>query len=118
MKKRWLRASALCLALVLTVLAVGALNFDLSGDGKTNVWDLQLLFKKGDTADANEAKDSNYESSGILCLKIAKNAVNAAYKTAEEDQQKNLYPQRKIFKLLGVLYLFRHNYTSVKNQVA
>ena len=55
MKKIWTRLCALCLALVMLVLAVGALSFDLSGDGKTNVWDLQILVNKGEKDKMNEA---------------------------------------------------------------
>ena len=46
-KTRWIRGIALSLALVLLVTVVGALSFDLNGDGKTNVWDLQLAINQG-----------------------------------------------------------------------
>ena len=53
-KTRWMRGIALVLALVLLVGVVGALTYDLNGDGKTNVWDLQLIVNKSET-DAYEA---------------------------------------------------------------
>ena len=43
------RLLALCLALVCLVSVVSALSFDLSGDGKTDVWDLQLAVNEGKT---------------------------------------------------------------------
>lgn len=49
MKKKtlWSRLLTLGLAFVMLLGAVGALNFDLSRDGKTNVWDLQLAVNNG-----------------------------------------------------------------------
>ena len=50
MKKNWARWLAACLALVLLIGTVAAnINFDLNGDGKTNVWDLQLAINGGKT---------------------------------------------------------------------
>ena len=47
---RWTRAIALCLAILLiSTVAAAALNFDLNGDGKTDVWDLQLALNGGKT---------------------------------------------------------------------
>ena len=54
-KTRWIRGIALILALVLLVGVVGALSFDLNGDGKTNVWDLQLAFYQGKTQEEQAA---------------------------------------------------------------
>ena len=54
-KTRWIRGIALCLSLVLLVGVVGALSYDLNGDGKTNVWDLQLAFNQNKPADEKAA---------------------------------------------------------------
>ena len=54
-KTGWIRGLALVLALVLLVTAVGALNYDWSGDGKTNVWDLQLGINDNKTEEEQAA---------------------------------------------------------------
>ena len=46
--KFWLRALALCLAVACTLTIVAALSYDRNGDGKTNVWDLQLAVSKNE----------------------------------------------------------------------
>ena len=48
-KIKFTRLLALCLAMVCLVSLVSALSFDLSGDGKTDVWDLQLAVNQGKT---------------------------------------------------------------------
>ena len=56
MKKTWTRIVAACLALVLLVGTVAAaLNFDLNGDGKVNVWDLQAAVNQLLSADDQAA---------------------------------------------------------------
>lgn len=57
MKKRtlWSRLLTAGLALVMLLGVVGALEFDISNDGKTNVWDLQMLINEGRTADSEAA---------------------------------------------------------------
>ena len=54
-KNKITRLIALCLAFVCLVTLVSALSYDLSGDGKTNVWDLQLAVNQGKTEDFNAA---------------------------------------------------------------
>ena len=54
-KMRWIRAVALGLALVLLVGMVGALSYDRNGDGKTNIWDLQLMLNSGEAAQERAA---------------------------------------------------------------
>ena len=54
-KTRWMRVATLCLAFVMLVSVVGALSFDKNGDGKTNVWDLQLLVNGGEQEKTQEA---------------------------------------------------------------
>ena len=49
-KSTWTRMLALCLALVCLVSAAAALTYDLNGDGKTNVWDLQTAVNEEKTA--------------------------------------------------------------------
>ena len=51
--KRMGRWIAGCLAFVLLVSTVAAatLNFDRNGDGKTNVWDLQMVLSGGGSAE-------------------------------------------------------------------
>ena len=49
-KSTWTRMVALCLALVCLVSAAAALTYDLNGDGKTNVWDLQTAVNEEKTA--------------------------------------------------------------------
>ncbi len=46
-KKIWFRIVTLSLAMLLLVTSAGALSYDLNGDGKTNVWDLQLALNMG-----------------------------------------------------------------------
>ena len=51
MKNRlWFRIGTICLAVVMLLSVVAALSYDLSGDGKTNVWDLQLAINQNKTA--------------------------------------------------------------------
>lgn len=66
--KRMGRWIAGCLAFVLLVSTVAAatLNFDRNGDGKTNVWDLQMVLSGGSSAEdqkaaLNEALDGGDE---------------------------------------------------------
>ena len=54
MNKKFTRILALCLAAVCLFGTVAALSFDKNGDGKTNVWDLQLLADSDDEAAALE----------------------------------------------------------------
>ena len=54
-KTGWIRGLALALTLVLLVTAVGALSYDWSGDGKTNVWDLQLGINNNKTEEEQAA---------------------------------------------------------------
>lgn len=54
-KMNGIRTIALCLAVVLLVTAVGALTYDQNGDGKTNVWDLQLMFNSGKSQEEQTA---------------------------------------------------------------
>ena len=49
-KNRWSKAAALVLTLALLVGMVGALSYDRNGDGKTNVWDLQMMINGGESA--------------------------------------------------------------------
>ena len=64
MKKRWIRAFALCLCAVLLISAVSAsttYTLDLSGDGLVNVWDIQVA--------VNENKEKAHQEAivtGIL----------------------------------------------------
>lgn len=50
-KNRWVKGLSLCLTLVLLLTTVGALSYDFSGDGKTNVWDLQVAINDGKTTE-------------------------------------------------------------------
>jgi len=56
--RKWLRITALVLAMVCLVSAVFAATFDasldLSGDNKINVWDIQLAVNDGKTEDARK----------------------------------------------------------------
>lgn len=54
-KMNGIRTIALCLAVVLLVTAVGALTYDQNGDGKTNVWDLQLMINDGKSQEEQAA---------------------------------------------------------------
>ena len=54
-KNRWSRPVALALVLAMLVTAVAALSFDLNGDGKTNVWDLQMAINQGKTQEEKAA---------------------------------------------------------------
>ena len=47
--KSWLRIAALCLVAVLLMSTVSASTYtlDLSGDGKVNVWDVQVAVNDG-----------------------------------------------------------------------
>ena len=51
MKKRtlWSRLLSLGLAVAMLLGVVSALTYDFSGDGKTNVWDLQMAINQGKT---------------------------------------------------------------------
>lgn len=56
--RRWIRAIALCLSIVLLVSIASAATtytLDLSGDGKVNVWDLQVAVNQSKEADHQEA---------------------------------------------------------------
>ena len=53
--KKLIRIGAFCVALSLLVTLAAALAFDLNSDGKTNVWDLQLLFNQAGSADDQAA---------------------------------------------------------------
>lgn len=57
MKIRWNRLVALCLVVASLIGAVtgAGLNYDLNGDGKINVWDLQTAVNEGQDADEKEA---------------------------------------------------------------
>ena len=55
MKTRWIRAVALSLTVVMLLGVVQALSYDLNGDGKTNVWDLQLAITQGKTQQEQDA---------------------------------------------------------------
>ena len=48
-KNKLTRLLALCLAVVCLIGVVGALSYDLNGDGKTNVWDLQTAVNSSKT---------------------------------------------------------------------
>ena len=83
-KKKLIRVLAAALALVCLVTAVGALSYDRNGDGRTNIWDLQLVDKGQHEEALKEAlggedelnpKDGVYEIYTILGLKnMAKHA--------------------------------------------
>ena len=95
--KKWTRVLALVMALVctLTVVAAGEIgSFDMNGDGKVTVWDLQVLFNNqskdydaalkqvlgghGDELNPNE--NGEYEIYTELGLRnMARNAANADY---------------------------------------
>ena len=47
MKKRTIRFAAICLTIALLLSVVAALSFDLDGDGRTDIWDLQLAINQG-----------------------------------------------------------------------
>jgi len=55
--KKGIRLGAILLVLSLLVGLVAALSYDLSGDGKTNVWDLQLALNQGKTDSYAEAME-------------------------------------------------------------
>jgi len=55
-KAKWIRWLAACLAVVLLIGTVAAtLGYDLNGDGKTNIWDLQLALQSGASAQQQQA---------------------------------------------------------------
>ena len=54
-KAKLFRWAAACIAIVMLVTMIAsALSYDMNGDGKTNVWDLQLALTRGKT-DAERA---------------------------------------------------------------
>ena len=54
-KSIWIRILTVCLAAALIVGATAAsLTFDLSGDGTTNVWDLQMAKNQEMSAEEQE----------------------------------------------------------------
>ena len=56
MKKRvWFRIGTICLAVVMLLSVVAALSYDYSGDGKTDVWDLQMAVSQNKSADEQAA---------------------------------------------------------------
>ena len=54
-KNGWSKAAALVLTLALLVGMVGALSYDRNSDGKTNVWDLQMMINGGESAEEQAA---------------------------------------------------------------
>ena len=54
-KLNGIKLIALCLAAVMLVGMVTALSYDRNGDGKTNVWDLQMMINGGESAEAQAA---------------------------------------------------------------
>jgi len=101
--RKWLRVTALVLAMACLVSAVFAATFDasldLSGDNKINVWDIQMAVNDGETAQAqkiltgalgspdelNPVSDNTYEIYTTLGLynmaKLAAESDRAAGKT-------------------------------------
>ena len=73
-KKRSVRITAIVLAavLLLSIVASAALNYDLNGDGKTNIWDLQLALNDGASKEDQDA-----------ALKEALGAGDELHKNAE-----------------------------------
>ena len=73
-KKRSVRITAIVLAVVLllSMVASAALNYDLNGDGKTNIWDLQLALNDGASKEDQDA-----------ALKEALGAGDELHKNAE-----------------------------------
>ena len=53
--KVWVRILTGCLAAVMLLGVVAALDYDLNGDGKTNIWDLQMMINGGESAEAQAA---------------------------------------------------------------
>ena len=54
-KLNGIKLIALCLAAVMLVGMVAALSYDRNGDGKTNVWDLQMMINGGESAEEQAA---------------------------------------------------------------
>jgi len=90
-KKRSVRITAIVLAVVLllSVVASAALNYDLNGDGKTNVWDLQLALNDGASKEDQDA-----------ALKEALGAGDELHKNAEG--------QWEIYTSLGLYNMAKH----------
>ena len=90
-KKRSVRITAIVLAavLLLSMVASAALNYDLNGDGKTNVWDLQLALNDGASKEDQDA-----------ALKELLGAGDELHKNAEG--------QWEIYTSLGLYNMAKH----------
>jgi len=91
LKKRSVRLTAIVLAVVLllSVVASAALNYDLNGDGKTNIWDLQLALNGGASKEDQDA------------------ALNEALGGGDE-LHKNAEGQWEIYTSLGLYNMAKH----------
>ena len=114
-KKPLFRIAAACLAVLMLMVTVFALSYDLNGDGKTNVWDLQMLFNQGEAEEERTAALKEALGGSGDELKPNADGVYEIYTALGLYNMANVNTEGKTFKLMNDIDMNGASWTPVAN---